>query len=80
MCAAAEAMLFVSGEPVSVRDMAAAMECDAMELRQALTQLKAQYESEGRGILLRFVGEKAQLCTDGNYADCIERLLSLIHI
>jgi len=75
MCAAAEAMLFVSGEPVAIGDLAAAMECDAGELRAALTSLKAQYEKEERGILLRFVGDKAQLCTDGKYAFCIERLL-----
>ena len=75
LCAAAEAMLFVSGEPVAIRDLAAAMECDPAELRKALLQLREQYEREERGILLRFVDEKAQLCTDAKYAGCIERLL-----
>lgn len=75
ICAAAEAMLFVSGEPVAIRDLAAAMECDAVQVRTALLSLKERYEKEERGILLRFVGEKAMLCTDGKYAACIERLL-----
>jgi segregation and condensation protein B len=72
---ALEAMLFVCGEPAGFAELAEALDISELEVRTLLCELQAQYEREGRGIALRFVAEKAQLCTNARYAPQIERLL-----
>ena len=50
---AIEAILFVSGEPVSVPELAEALGLSEMETMHAVEALQREYESGSRGIALR---------------------------
>ena len=54
-----EALLFLSSEPVSATDLAAAAECDADELAEALQELRAAYAPGERGLVLRELAHAA---------------------
>ena len=69
--AAAEAILFASGEPVRCERIALALEIGSEETEEVLSALAAKLETENSGLRLIRLGEKAQLCTRGEYAACI---------
>ena len=71
MVAAAEAILFASGETVRCERIALAMEIGSEETEEVLSALAAKLETENSGLRLIRLGEKAQLCTRGEYAACI---------
>ena len=71
MVAAAEAILFASGEPVRYERIALALEIGSEETEEVLSALAAKLETENSGLRLIRLGEKAQLCTRGEYAACI---------
>ncbi len=70
-----EAILFVAGEAVSVRDLARALQTDEKETREALNKLRDEYDYEQRGFVLKKFGEKVQLATRPLYAGDVVRLL-----
>ncbi|WP_287152734.1 SMC-Scp complex subunit ScpB [Candidatus Solincola tengchongensis] len=72
---ALEAMLFVSGEPVTPRRLAEALGCDEVRVISALQELSAEYQAENRGIQLRAVGGGWRLHTHPAYASYVEKLL-----
>lgn len=71
LMAAAEAILFASGEPVRCERIALALEIGSEETEEVLSALAAKLETENSGLRLIRLGEKAQLCTRGEYAACI---------
>ena len=71
LVAAAEAILFASGEPVRCERIALALEIGSEETDEVLSALAAKLETENSGLRLVRLGEKAQLCTRGEYAACI---------
>lgn len=71
LVAAAEAILFASGEPVRCERIALALEISSEEADEVLSALAAKLETENSGLRLVRLGEKAQLCTRGEYAACI---------
>lgn len=70
-----EAILFVAGEPVTLTDLAHALDLTVSELVQALDGLKEEYDRDARGLRLNRFGESVQLSTRPEYAPYIERLL-----
>ncbi len=70
-----EAVLYVAGEAVAIRDLARALDVDRRELNQALKQLRDEYDFQQRGLMLRLFGEHAQLTTRPLYAQDVVRLL-----
>lgn len=70
-----EALLFVSGEPLTLAEICAAAELEPDEAKLALQELQAQYEREQRGLQLRMVAGGYQLCTRPEFAPYIERLV-----
>ncbi len=70
-----EAILFVAGEAVSVRDLARALQTEETEIRGALNALRDEYDFEQRGFLLKRFGDKVQLATRPLYAGDVVRLL-----
>ncbi len=70
-----EGLLFVASEPVTVKSLAAAVECDVKEVEVALEQLKEDYHS--RGVCLQRQGNKIQLASAPELTDYIERFLGL---
>lgn len=70
-----EAILFVAGEPVAVKDIAAALELTEVETMQAVESLQRDYDLNRRGITLRRYGDHLRLETRPEYAPYVERML-----
>ena len=70
-----EAILFVAGEAVSLKDMAKALEVGEKELKSALEEIGSEYDYEQRGFMLKRFGDKVQLATRPLYAEDVLRLL-----
>ena len=70
-----EAILFVAGEAVAVRDLARALQKEEKEIRKAVAELKDEYDYEQRGFMLKRFGENVQLATRPLYAGDVVRLL-----
>ena len=70
-----EAILFVAGEAVSVKDLARALQTGEKELEGILTELQDEYNYEQRGFLLKRFGSNVQLATRPLYSDDVVRLL-----
>ncbi len=79
IAAAVEAMLFVAGDPVAVGDLADVLEVDRTAVITGLDTLKQRYSGDDSGLLIRFVDDKVQLCTDPKWSEYVERLLQPIH-
>lgn len=70
------AVLFVTGDPVSVANLAALADMDFEEFDTLLSELIEEKTSRGEGILIRRIADKVQLCTNAQYADYIQLLLA----
>ena len=70
-----EAILFVAGEAVSIRDLARALQTGEKELKTVLNEIGSEYDYEQRGFLLKRFGEKVQLATRPLYSEDVLRLL-----
>ena len=70
-----EAILFVAGEPVSLEELARALEVSQLELAAAVDALESDYGYNRRGICLKRFGSHVQLATRSEYAPYVERLL-----
>lgn len=67
MAAAAEAVLFAMGEPVSLQVLARALNTDITAALEAVEFLRASYETQVRGIHLIELEGSYQLCTKPEY-------------
>lgn len=74
--ASLEALLFVAGGPVSVQQLAAALERGPKEIEQSLRNLISGY-SDKRGLTLQWHNGKIQLTTAPHLADQVEKFLGL---
>lgn len=63
LAAAAEAVLFAMGEPVSLQVLASALKTDVSEARGVIGYLRDSYETQTRGIHLIELEGSYQLCT-----------------
>ena len=70
-----EAILFVAGEAVSVRDLAKALQTGEAAVRTELNAIRDEYDYNQRGFLLKRFGDKVQLATRPLYAQDVLRLL-----
>ena len=70
-----EAILFVAGEAVSIRDLAKALQADEKELKAVLKKIGSEYDYEQRGLMLKRFGDKVQLATRPMYSEDVLRLL-----
>jgi segregation and condensation protein B len=72
-----ESLLFVAGEPVSLSQLANALEEVPRErIRKTLTEMAADYASSGRGFVLEEIAGGYQLRTPTEHAVYVRRLLS----
>ena len=53
-----EAILFVAGEAVSLKDMAKALAVGEKELKSALEEIGSEYDYEQRGFMLKRFGSR----------------------
>jgi segregation and condensation protein B len=70
-----ESLLFVAGYPVSVQDLAGALDAEIDEVNEALQALSVEYRE--RGIRLQRKGDQAQWVSAPEAAPAIERFLGL---
>lgn len=68
-----EAVLFATGDAVAIDRLAAALEVSADELSAAAAALENLYDFEQRGIMLRRMEDKLQLCSRPLYAAAARR-------
>ena len=70
-----EAILFVSGEAVEIKDLAKALRVSEQMLKKHLNELGDEYDYNQRGFLLKRFGSKVQLATRPLYSEDVVRLL-----
>ncbi|MGH2820359.1 MAG: SMC-Scp complex subunit ScpB [Actinomycetota bacterium] len=70
-----EAILLLADEPVSAGEIGQVLERPRFEVVAALQELAASYVSEGRGFVLREVGEGWRLYTSPDCGPWLERLV-----
>ena len=70
-----EAILFVAGDAVGIKDLAAALRMGEKDLKNALNEISSEYDYEQRGFLLKRFGDKVQLATRPLYSEDVIRLL-----
>lgn len=73
--ASIEAMLFVSGEPLTLRELAINMELTPKYVEELLNEMIRDYESVSRGIKLISINGAYQLVTKAEHSDEIQKLL-----
>lgn len=74
MKSALESMMYVWGEPLSVKDAASVLETERKVVRDLFQELKKEYEQEGRGIRIRQVNDSFQFVTYEENESFIEKL------
>ena len=71
---AIEALMYIWGEPLDVKDAAEAVGVEKNEALECFKELQNEYDQEGRGLMIRKVGTGYQFATRPEYADEIEKL------
>lgn len=74
--AAIEAILFAMGEPVTVDQLALALEHDEDTVRKIVHHLMDQYD-EGRGIRILEIEDGFQLCTKNEYYEELSKIVNI---
>ena len=70
-----EAILFVAGEAVSIRNLARALQIGENEIRSVLNEIRDEYDYAQRGFILKKFGDNVQLATRPLYSGDVVRLL-----
>lgn len=73
-----EGILFVAGEPVSFLDISEKLEIEKSEVETAIKDLQKQKQENGDGVQIIIFNEKAQLCSNKDYAESISVVLNPI--
>lgn len=72
---AIESLLFVSGNPLTIRDFCNALDLPIKDIKNILEEIQRDYEEEERGIKLISINEEYQLATKAENSDYIQKLL-----
>lgn len=70
-----EALLFIHGEPLTFKKIAAVLNVEAGEARSLVEELKKKLESAERGLTLLLDDEKIQLVTKPQFGKIIEKFV-----
>lgn len=71
---AIESMMFIWGKPLDIKDVAEIFNIDKKIIYDYCKELQAEYEQDGRGIVIREVNRSFQFVTRKENLDYIERL------
>jgi segregation and condensation protein B len=69
-----ESLMFVWGEPLDVKEAAELFNLSRNEAYEYFKELRDEYEQEGRGIVVREIGDAFQFTTKAENAEYIEKL------
>ena len=70
-----ESLLFVSGEPLSIRDLHNNMGISSKIIEEVITEMYEDYENENRGIKLISINGEYQLVSKSQNSDSVQKLL-----
>ena len=70
-----ESLLFVSGEPLKLKEISSIIECDINETKQILEEMISYFNSSERGIKIICINEEYQFATKSENNDYIQKLL-----
>lgn len=70
-----EAVLFAAGDAVSLDRLCAALETSREDILAAAGALEALYDLENRGLMLRRIEDRLQLCSRPMYAEAARRII-----
>lgn len=73
-----ESILFVAGDSVAFSDIAEKLQLEVAEVKSAVENLKKQKEDNFSGIQVLIFNEKAQLCSNPEYATQVSEVLNPI--
>lgn len=74
---AMEAILFASGDPIKVTDLANLLLIVPDTCEVLLEELAKEFQQHGRGITLIRLGDKVQLATKGEYSTWVKKLATV---
>lgn len=69
-----EAVLFAAGDAVSIDRLCEALELPRETVLEAVRELSSRYDFEQRGLMLRRIADKLQLCSRPMYAEAVRRV------
>lgn len=70
-----ESLLFVSGEPLKLKEISAIIECDIDITKEIIQELGQKYDSEERGIKIININDEYQLVTKPENSSYVQKLL-----
>lgn len=70
-----ESLLFVSGDPLSIKDITNALESNIKIVKEVLDEMLLEYDNDKRGIKLISINGEYQLVTKAENGDYIQKLL-----
>ncbi|MDD2480827.1 MAG: SMC-Scp complex subunit ScpB, partial [Lutispora sp.] len=71
--AAVECILFVSGDPVSLKDLAGVLDIDQGTLKKIINQLMDDFDDETRGIKIIEINGSYQMCSKSEFYEFVEK-------
>jgi segregation and condensation protein B len=74
-----ESILFVSGDPVSARDISQILELDIRKVRKLIKKMIDCFHFERRGLQIIMVNDTYQLATRPEYSQYIEKYIGKKH-
>lgn len=69
-----EAVLFAAGDAVSIDRLCEVLEVPRETVLEAARELSSRYDFEQRGLMLRRIADKLQLCSRPMYAEAVRRV------
>ena len=72
-----EALLFMASSPVDEKELKDLLAVPPNEIKNALKELKSEYESENRGIFINFIGGGWLIETKPELGDLISRFRNI---
>jgi len=70
-----ESLLFMSGEPINIKDLATILNCKQDKVSLLLNEMKNNYSSKDRGIKILIYNKTVQLVTNPDNSIYVEKLL-----
>ncbi|MBA4510127.1 MULTISPECIES: SMC-Scp complex subunit ScpB [Clostridium] len=70
-----ESLLFMSGEPINIKDLATILNCKQDKVSLLLNEMKNNYSSKDRGIKILIYNKTVQLVTKPDNSIYVEKLL-----
>lgn len=75
-----EAILFVAGDIIDIRDLANGLQIDQAEVRKQIAILSDEYDTRNSGIRVIWIGDSVQLSSREDYAEIISEVLAPLKV